>query len=895
MAEAKPVGREGADDAGNSSAAKRGSSEGAPQVGAFFFQTDEGYRFCTGTVVASEGKDLVATAAHCFGAAGKKTNIVFVPQHRQQDPSPYGKFVVRAEQIFMDSKYAEPGGEHRYTDLDFAFLKTEPRSDGKQLEDVVGSVPLALNAGFEHSGTQVVGYGPKQGLVDCVATTKKLTTADKADPAAGAGDSAGNGQIWKGGSFLQADCNGPASAAGTPGGPFATSGAPFLIDLGGGKRGLAGVAGGFQAGTAGAKDTSYTSSYFDDDVRRVFDLAVAATRPVPEQPPAKPSKQGAPSQTPKPSGSAKPSAPLAPGADGRDPRLKAIEDFWTPERMAQAKPVKEQEEREARIPRPSEAPSSQGVAPRSPSHEFAGIPQVGTFFYQTDENYRFCAGTVVPSPGKNIIASAGHCFDSTDRKTNMIFVPQHNEKNPFPHGKFAIKVGGIFMDAKYLQPDGDHKYTELDFAFLKTEPRSDGKQLEDVVGSIPLALNAGFDHPGTRVIGYPRLPDMDGYKPKQNPLDCITTMKKFTTGDKVDKGKTWKGGSFAQIDCDGYVSGTSGGPFLIDLGGGKRGLAGVTGGFETGGHSANTSYSSYFDNNVQRVFDAAVAGTQPPANVLPDAETWKHAKDIANGYFALAGSVDDDRMDMFVMWTDGELSIYRGAGQNQNFFDKEFTVQGKNKLWADHAVQVVAGDFTGDSGSDLIVRWTDGEVTLYPSVDEKGFHGEVQLHKPEPDDTWQHAVAMTVGRFGGNDKMDDLVVRWTDGEVTIYQNTGTALGRQIIAVQPKTPQAETWKHAVEIGSGDYTGNDGWDLIVRWSDGEVTNYADFDGSSTWREHKWYAPNELLTHAVLVTGGDFSDNPYADDTIIRWTDGELSLYTDGDEKGLGKQNPLVVPAK
>ncbi|MFD9630666.1 hypothetical protein [Streptomyces violascens] len=219
------------------------------------------------------------------------------------------------------------------------------------------------------------------------------------------------------------------------------------------------MAGGFQAGTAGAKDTSYASSYFDDDVRRVFDLAVAATRPVPEQPSAKPSKQGAPSQTPKPSGSAKPSAPLAPGTDGRDPRLKAIEDFWTPERMAQAKPVKEQEEREARIPRPSEAPSSQGVAPRSPSHEFAGIAQVGTFFYQTDENYRFCAGTVVPSPGKNIIASAGHCFDSTDRKTNMIFVPQHNEKNPFPHGKFAIKVGGIFMDAKYLQPDGDHKYT----------------------------------------------------------------------------------------------------------------------------------------------------------------------------------------------------------------------------------------------------------------------------------------------------------------------------------------------------------------------------------------------------------------------------------------------------
>ncbi|MGW2816765.1 hypothetical protein [Streptomyces sp. NPDC001415] len=53
-----------------------------------------------------------------------------------------------------------------------------------------------------------------------------------------------------------------------------------------------------------------------------------------------------------------------------------------------------------------------------------------------------------------------------------------------------------------------------------------------------------------------------------------------------------------------------------------------------------------------------------------------------------------------------------------------------------------------------------------------------------------------------------------------------------------------------------------------------------------------PNELLTHAVLVTGGDFSDNPYADDTIIRWTDGELSLYVDGNEQGIGKEHSLVV---
>ena len=70
----------------------------------------------------------------------------------------------------------------------------------------------------------------------------------------------------------------------------------------------------------------------------------------------------------------------------------------------------------------------------------------------------------------------------------------------------------------------------------------------------------------------------------------------------------WKGGTFSQIDCDGYVSGTSGGPFII--GGDDPKVVGVTGGWQTGGHSADTSYSSYFDSDLKRIYDAAVAGRE---------------------------------------------------------------------------------------------------------------------------------------------------------------------------------------------------------------------------------------------------------------------------------------------
>ncbi|MFE9679387.1 trypsin-like serine peptidase [Streptomyces sp. NPDC006259] len=547
--------------------------------------------------------------------------------------------------------------------------------------------------------------------------------------------------------------------------------------------------------------------------------------------------------------------------------------------MAQAIPVEEQEARETKTPASAR---KQRPQPFSPSHPFEGIKEVGTFFWaETDENgelfYRFCAGTVVRSPGKNLVATAAHCFDGNDQQRALAFVPQHSKRNPKPHGVYPIQKGQIYADPRYMSKGGDKSYTNLDFAILKTGARSDGRLVQDVVGAIELGINTGYDHPKLRVIGYP------GFEPKQDPLDCVTPAKKFTTGNDGEV----KGGTFTEVNCDGYVSGTSGGPFITADSESPK-LIGVTGGWKTGGTSPDTSYSSYFGDEIKRIYDAAVAGRIPAPIVLAAASAWKHAKDIQSGYFTLNGAVEDDRMDMVVMWTDGELSLYRGADKNLNYFDREFTLQKTNKLWADHAKQVVAGDFTGDNGSDLIVRWSDGEVTLYPSVDEKGFHGEKRLVAANA--TWgKHAAALTAGRFGGNQWQDDLVVRWSDGELTVYQNTGEQLGKEIKVHGPNA----TWTHAVELGSGDYSHGDVWDLVVRWSDGEVTCYGDFTGSGLGTEHRWKAPNKLWAHAMIVTGGDHSDNPWPDDTIVRWSDGELSLYVDGNAAGVGRENQLVAP--
>ncbi|MGV9297591.1 MULTISPECIES: hypothetical protein [Amycolatopsis] len=77
----------------------------------------------------------------------------------------------------------------------------------------------------------------------------------------------------------------------------------------------------------------------------------------------------------------------------------------------------------------------------------------------------------------------------------------------------------------------------------------------------------------------------------------------------------------------------------------------------------------------------------------------------------------------------------------------------------------------------------DGEVTGYPDIDDTGLHGE---HRVQPPNTlWTNAITLAAGNYDGNDHPDDLLVRWIDGEVTVYVDSGTQLGREKILVVPK--------------------------------------------------------------------------------------------------------------
>ena len=112
-----------------------------------------GAHYCTASVVHSEGRDLIVTAAHCLGGSGA---IDFVPGYRG-GRAPYGEWTVTRT-------YVGDGWEgEKDEDSDVAFARVLPRSGVKgkrNVEDVVGGDRLLAGSGRSPVGkaVTVIGY-----------------------------------------------------------------------------------------------------------------------------------------------------------------------------------------------------------------------------------------------------------------------------------------------------------------------------------------------------------------------------------------------------------------------------------------------------------------------------------------------------------------------------------------------------------------------------------------------------------------------------------------------------------------------------------------------------------------------------------------------------------------
>ncbi|MFD9285796.1 hypothetical protein ACFWD7_53070, partial [Streptomyces mirabilis] len=77
------------------------------------------------------------------------------------------------------------------------------------------------------------------------------------------------------------------------------------------------------------------------------------------------------------------------------------------------------------------------------------------------------------------------------------------------------------------------------------------------------------------------------------------------------------------------------------------------------------------------------------------------------------------------------------------------------------------------------------------------------------------------------------------------------------------------------------------------DAALDNYVGTTTSGLGGEHRILDPNGLWKHDAAMTTGDFTGNGRTDDLVIRWSDGETTMYADTLANQLGTEHMLVAP--
>lgn len=227
-------------------------------------------------------------------------------------------------------------------------------------------------------------------------------------------------------------------------------------------------------------------------------------------------------------------------------------------------------------PKPSPATADVPAA-----RTFAGTPTVGALFVSAVSAYHSCTASVVHSRRGNVVLTAAHCIHGTG--AGYVFAPGFHG-GVSPYGRWRITAA--YVDSAWLErQDPEH-----DYAFLTVAPRQirgQTLQIEEVTGANRLGSHAVRGERVT-VPGYPAGTDND-------PVTCTTPL--------------YFNGFYPAFDCNPYVTGTSGSPFLVHTTHGSV-VVGLIGGLHQGGCTSSTSYSSPLGAAAQRVYLRAAAGVQ---------------------------------------------------------------------------------------------------------------------------------------------------------------------------------------------------------------------------------------------------------------------------------------------
>lgn len=218
------------------------SAHAAPsvlRVGALFEHDETGEHFCTASVVASPGEDLLITAAHCINdgdGSGYKQDIVFIPGYRD-GAMPYG--IWTPQRLIVAPQWANSADPN----FDVGFIVLQPH-DGANIQQVLGANQLGHDAGYQNL-VRVTGYPSSAGApITCTNWTSRQSATQ-----------------------LEFDCDG--YTGGTSGSPWVSGFDPQT------RTGtIVGVIGGYEQG-GDTPSVSY-SAYFGSGVYQLYEQAIAA-------------------------------------------------------------------------------------------------------------------------------------------------------------------------------------------------------------------------------------------------------------------------------------------------------------------------------------------------------------------------------------------------------------------------------------------------------------------------------------------------------------------------------------------------------------------------------------------------------------------------------------------
>ncbi|MFJ8041439.1 trypsin-like serine peptidase [Kitasatospora sp. NPDC096147] len=204
---------------------------------------------------------------------------------------------------------------------------------------------------------------------------------------------------------------------------------------------------------------------------------------------------------------------------------------------------------------------------------------VGAVFTHNSDGDHFCTASVVDSAGLNLVLTAAHCvYDpKVGQRGDLVFVPGYREGDT-PNGVWQL--ASITVDQAWA----DSADPDVDVAFAVVLPQN-GQQIQQVLGANTLGIDRGHRLP-VKVTGYPSSGEV--------PITCANTTAEQSPTQQ-------------RIDCPDYTGGTSGSPWVTDFDPQTRTgtVVGVIGGYQEGGDTPDTSYSSYFGSRVQALYDRA--------------------------------------------------------------------------------------------------------------------------------------------------------------------------------------------------------------------------------------------------------------------------------------------------